>query len=331
VEKSKGCTGIHSGLKLADLSGGTVKDIQVQSSYSLTLTIFINIFGRKFGRMKKILCMAGVMATLLYSCSSNNTATHTQDNSNDSLQNAALDAAEQMNTAMKAIETKGGVTLTDWIKSPDFPEAKLSIAAPADGSKVNEGKVMFQYKVENFELTKPTDGSGTCNCANSAQGQHIHQILNNEPYSALYADTFSKMLKPGHYVNLSFLSRSYHESIKHNDAYVLTQFDVGKPAGNTDLTKPMLFYSRPKGEYKGMDTANILLDFYLVNTDLSAGGNKVRATINGNEFMLNTWKPYGLQGLHQGENTIKLELVDAQGSVIPGPFNSVTRTITLKP
>ena len=36
-----------------------------------------------------------------------------------------------------------------------------------------------------------------------------------------------------------------------------------------------------------------------------------------------------MKGLPLGEVNIKLELIDANGSIIPGPYNSVTRTVTL--
>ena len=92
-----------------------------------------------------------------------------------------------------------------------------------------------------------------------------------------------------------------------------------------------LFYSRPKDTYTGKDARVIMLDFYLVNTVLEEGGNQVRATINGTEFMLDKWLPYMMEGLPAGENTVKLELVNASGTMIPGPFNSVTRTFTVAP
>ncbi|MDE0471265.1 MAG: phosphopeptide-binding protein, partial [Ekhidna sp.] len=57
--------------------------------------------------------------------------------------------------------------------------------------------------------------------------------------------------------------------------------------------------------------------------------NKVKATINGNEFMIEEWVPYYIEGMPMGENTIKLELIDAEGNLIEGPFNVVERTITL--
>ncbi|MEP2346725.1 MAG: hypothetical protein ABJH96_02975, partial [Algoriphagus sp.] len=99
---------------------------------------------------------------------------------------------------------------------------------------------------------------------------------------------------------------------------------------NVDFDKPTMIYSRPKGEYTGADTENLLLDFFLLNTTLSETGNKVRATINGQEFMITEWAPYVIKGLVKGEVTIQLELLDADGNLIPGDFNDVTRTVTLK-
>ncbi|RYD71359.1 MAG: hypothetical protein EOP53_23805 [Sphingobacteriales bacterium] len=284
--------------------------------------------------MKKLFLLAG-LAGLLASCT--NTTNNNSDN-NTATDSTTVDSTmvttethEQLDTT-KMLFTKNGISIAYFEESPDFPEAKLSYIGPDISKPWKEGKNTFQYKVENFELTKQTPGAEHKHCSNSEKGQHIHNILNNEPYTAHYTDTFSKSLKPGHYVNLSFLSRSYHESIKHKNAYVLNQFSVGKSAQKSTFNPKgeNLFYSRPKGEYVGKDTTKILLDFYLVNTDLSETGNKVHLVINGTEFMLNKWAPYAIYGLPLGENTIKLELVDKNNKVIAGPFNSVERKITLK-
>lgn len=214
--------------------------------------------------------------------------------------------------------------------SPDFPDAIIEMNAPAEGAMLDPGKVKFSYDVTNYDLRAQTSDAATKNCANSKDGQHIHLILNNGPYTAHYDPAFEMDLTEGHYVCLSFLSRSYHESLKNPEAYDLRQFTVGNAeAENVDLTGPNLFYSRPKGTYTGDDTKKILLDFYLVNCKLSADGYKVRATINGKEFMLDEWVPYFVEGLPMGENTFKLELLDANGSLVDSPFNSVERTITL--
>ncbi len=225
----------------------------------------------------------------------------------------------------------GEITLRPLVQSPDFPDAILELNKPEENGKLKPGKVEFNYEIKNYELKGQTSGFCHDKCANSKDGQHIHLIFNNEPYLAKYEPKFEEELKEGHYVALSFLSRSYHESLKHRQAYDLRQFTVGKAANkNIDLTQPMLFYSRPKGEYVGSDTKNILLDFYIVNTDLAENGNKVRATINGNEFTINQWKPYLIEGLPMGETKIKLELLDKENKPVKAPFNPVERTITLK-
>jgi len=214
--------------------------------------------------------------------------------------------------------------------SPEFPDAILEMNSPEGFSTLDEGIVQFSYDVTNYELKAQTSDAGIKNCANSSDGQHIHLILNNQPYTAHYDPAFEQDIGSGHYVALSFLSRSYHESLKNPEAYVLRQFTVGDiDEKEVDLTGPNLFYSRPKGTYSGNDTKKILLDFYIVNCDLSEDGYKVRATINGYEFILSEWVPYFIEGLPMGENTFKLELIDEAGSIVDSPFSSVERTITL--
>ena len=126
---------------------------------------------------------------------------------------------------------------------------------------------------------------------------------------------------------MAFLSRSYHESVKNPNAFFLTQIGEGK---KIDLTKDFLFYSRPKGVYKGKDTEKLLLDFYLVNTNISPSGNKVKATIQDAEFIIDEWAPYYIEGLPKGEISIKLELIDEKGELIDTPFNPSKRTILLE-
>jgi hypothetical protein len=225
----------------------------------------------------------------------------------------------------------GGIKLTPFRGSAEFNDAALELNKPEENSRLKSGEVKFSYVLKNYTLGVPTPDAGTKHCNNSPKGQHIHLILNNEPYIAHYETDFTEKLKDGHYVALSFLSRSYHESLKQFEAFDLRQFTVGDvPAKKIDLSTPHLFYSRPKGEYTGEDTKRILLDFYLVNSTLDPQGNKVKATINGNEFMIDQWQPYIIEGLPLGENTVQLELVDKNGKFVEGPFNKSERKFTLK-
>ncbi len=232
----------------------------------------------------------------------------------------------------KPAKVENEIKLTDCEESTEFPSAKISnFSAETKGDSIQ-----FNYDLTDYVLGSQTADASSKVCANSAKGQHIHLLLNNLPYEAWYIPSFSKKLAEGHYVALSFLSRSYHESIKTPTAFVLKQFNVGKNAGKNideiDLKQPLLFHSRPKGEYVGADTKKILLDFYVVNAELKADGYKVRATINGKEFIINNWKPFYIEGLPMGESTIKLELLDSQNKPTTDNtmFQTIERKITLK-
>ena len=240
----------------------------------------------------------------------------------NSSENADNDANEMQPSTLKVERMTG---------SPEYPEARLMQAAPEDGALLPEGSVNFNFTVEGYELGAQTADAETKGMANSGQGQHIHLILNNGPYSAHYEPSFEKELEAGPYVSLAFLSRSYHESVKNAGAAVVTQFVVGDGAYEAaDLSAPHMFYSRPKGTYVGDDTKKVLLDWYLLNCDLSETGYTVRATINGEEFVFTDWAPRTLEGLPMGENTIKLELLDATGALVESPFNPVVRKVMLK-
>ena len=226
-------------------------------------------------------------------------------------------------------EAASEITIEPLGESPMYPDAKLTFNMPDEGAVVEAGDVSFDFDVSNYELGVQTADAEDKMIANSGKGQHIHLILNNKPYSAHYEPDFNKEMKPGHYVALAFLSRSYHESVKGDNAYALKQFSVGEEQEQLDLSGEHLFYSRPKGTYSGADTARILFDFYLINTSISEDGNKVRLTVNGNEFMITEWKPYIVKGLPLGENTFKIELIDSEGNQVPGPFNVEERIVTL--
>jgi hypothetical protein len=214
------------------------------------------------------------------------------------------------------------ISITKVEGSPEYSNSVLKMNEPII---VDEG-YKFSFDVNQYELGMQTLKDFDYQLANSAKGQHIHFIVNNGPYSAHYENIFSKKLKDSSNVILAFLSRSYHESVKNKNAFVLTQ--VGEK--NIDLNNEFLFYSRPKGTYKGVDTEKLLLDFYLVNSEISTNGNKVRATIQDKEFIIEEWAPYYIEGLPKGEIKIKLELIDASGNLIDSPFNPSNRTVILE-
>lgn len=243
-------------------------------------------------------------------------------------------------TESKTVDTTAAVTPDKAIKieplpaSPEFANAALSIkdvtTAPVGKDSV---KVTINYNVANYELKKQTDAPTAKECNNSAQGQHIHFIMDNKPYAALYEPThsFTVAVNSKHDV-MSFLSRSYHESLKNKGAGVLLRFEIDAKGAYKKLenpTTPMIFYSRPKGDYVGNDTKNVLLDFYVYNTTLSETGDKVKATINGNSFTINNWVPQFIQNAPMGSMKVKLELIDKDGKNIVGDNTVVERDVQL--
>lgn len=226
--------------------------------------------------------------------------------------------------------TSNGITLYKAPASPAFPDAmlkqkQLQVARVGDSSTLD-----YDFEVTNYELGAQTADAATRGIANSDKGQHIHFIVNNGPYQAHYMPGIMNKLPDGDYTILAFLSRSYHESVKGKNAYFIENRNIGgAPSNNVDLGAPHLFYSRPKGSYAGADAKKLLLDFYLINCDLSQSGYNVKATINDEEFLIDEWAPYYIEGLPMGEVTIKLELLNPDGERVDSPFNGVERTVTL--
>ena len=230
------------------------------------------------------------------------------------------------------------IELADVPASPEYPDAQLGINSVKTEKQGNDSaKVMFSFDVKNYELKSQTADAQGKNCNNSDKGQHIHFILDNKPYVALYEPEHEIVLANNteHYL-LCFLSRSYHESVKSPGAAVIYHFKVdenGKVQKLEDPTTPMVFYSRPKGDYLGKDTENLLFDFYVWNGMLGNDGYKVNAHISGDgvdtTLTITDWKAYFLKNMPMGKPNITLTLVDKDGNKVDGPGTEVTREFSL--
>jgi hypothetical protein len=209
------------------------------------------------------------------------------------------------------------------------------------------------------------------------KGNHIHVILDNQPYEAYYEinQPFElRNVSEGKHTLRVFPSRPWHESYKNDAAFQMVTFtvkgggDASKPtttntgqtvaspvkspaatasatparegkdytpsqAGNVDPAKPLLTYSRPKGEYKGEDADPIMIDFWLLNAKLQSDGGeyRVRYSVDGGEArFIDTWGPIWLSGWTSGKHSVKVELVDKSGNLVDnGGYNSTTREITV--
>lgn len=225
--------------------------------------------------------------------------------------------------------------------SPAFDGSSLAIGnVKATKVGTDSAKVAFDFVVKNFELKMQTTDNGTKNCNNSAQGQHIHFILDNKPYKALYEPKNEVVLANNteHYL-MAFLSRSYHESVKSPGAAIVYHFSIDAKGGLKKLDDPktpMVFYSRPKGDYIGTDTSNLLLDYYVWNCNLATDGYKVSAEITNTDHptqtlttKLDKWEPVFINNLMTGKSKVTLTLTDKDGKAVEGPMTTVSRDFQL--
>jgi hypothetical protein len=245
---------------------------------------------------------------------------------NDASSDGADAAAEQDSTATEEM-TEQKITISPMPASTEYPDAEI------EAIMYEDGKFNFEIGGDEYKLGVQTPDAGSKMCANSAKGQHIHLILDNEPYAAKYEAEFEYDIADGEHYMLAFLSRSYHESIKTEKAFEANKITIkdNNFASVEDITEPLLFYSRPKGTYTGeAETNKVMLDFYLVGVPGFGTDHFVKADINGETFTIDKWQPYFIEGLPMGETTVTLTLVDAEGNTVETPMNPVTRKITLQ-
>jgi hypothetical protein len=145
-------------------------------------------------------------------------------------------------------------------------------------------------------------------------------------------------LGDGEHVLAAYVSRANHESIKGDKGISVHRFWVGKKTpGVYRGTAPMLVVAGPEGAYKGTAAEDILVDWYLLNAALGEKDCSVHMTLKGPglpeegiERYTKEWRPWTIISAHEGEYTLKMELLDKNGVVAEGPWNSVTRTFTVK-
>jgi len=230
------------------------------------------------------------------------------------------------------------ITLTPGAASPDpaAPLPVVKLTAPAKEQVIDAAKAgdfAVKLDVKNWQTAK---GSS-----------HVHLILDNKPYKAIY-DTkepvklselaAGEALAEGLHVLVAFPSRANHESVKTKDALTVVPFWVGKKsAAAVDPTKkPMLIYSRPKGDYNGEMANHVLVDFQVANVTLAEGKEHVRVTVTGlgiDKAIEGSVEKFGtplyLDNLQNGSYTLKVELLDGANKLLEGPWNATTRTIKI--
>jgi hypothetical protein len=316
-------------------------------------------------------------------------------NANTGAANANANAAPSPSPAAQALSV---VERPQKIKDQTAQRGEQDAAAPAlKFVEPREGATIQGSTVKvRLDLAGDLKGYRPHKDPATGMGNHIHVILDNQPYEAYYelGQPFElRNVSEGPHTIRVFASRPWHESYKNDGSFQMVSFtvkgggDASRPtttasgqkmadnanagnrsavapnsntttqpagpsttnanapappegkdvapstAGAVDRAKPLLTYSRPKGEYKGADAEAIMIDFWLSNAKLQGDGGeyRVRYSVDGGEAKyLDRWEPIWLSGWAAGKHTVKLELVDRSGNVVEnGGYNSTSRDITV--
>jgi hypothetical protein len=323
-------------------------------------------------KLIKLLSFSVALAALT-ACSTPTNTNVNQTNTNAA--NAANINAANTNSA-PAVQTLTEVPrpqkIADQMKErgeQDNAAPTITVVEPKNGATVNSSTVKVKLSISgDLKGYKPMKDMTT------GMGNHIHVILDNQPYEAYYNldEEFElRNVSDGEHTLRFFPSRPWHESYKNTGAFQVVKFavknggaDATKPAttnanqtmsnansaantsptpegkdmapstaGAIDASKPLLTYSRPKGEYKSADADEIMIDFWLANAKLQGDGGeyRVRYSVDGGEAkFIDKWQPIWLSGWTNGKHSVKIELVDKDGNLVDnGGYNSTTREITI--
>src|SRR6266478_2173629 len=294
-----------------------------------------------------------VFALLFASCSAANS-----DNASTTATSSVTPPATQTLTVIPRPQK-----ILDLMKARgEQDEAKpvLKIVSPAKDTVINGSTVEVK-----LDLSGDLKGYMPHKDPTTGKGNHIHVILDNQPYEAYYelGQPFElRNVVAGKHTLRVFPSRPWHESYKNDGAFQMVIFNVkggGDPSkptttnsgqtvannkatpaatpaaspqpsregknmqastgGDVDPAKPLLTYSRPKGEYKGAEADPIMIDFWLANAKLKGDGGeyRVRYIIDDDDpRYIDKWEPIWLSGWLSGKHTVRLELLDKDGKPV---------------
>jgi hypothetical protein len=244
---------------------------------------------------------------------------------------------------------KTKIRLLPVTRTPEAETSTVTLALPEHSAMVSANPVWLQVRVEGYPLGAASQFDREKEVAVSDLGQTVHVVIDNMPYFAIndpaldpfneagwYYETNYKFEVPAnldngeHTVRL-FLARSYGESLKGDRTFSVSKFHIGeKGASKVNIQKPFLTYNEPSNQLYLEEGTPVLLDFFISNCELSHLGYVVRLTVDRRATRnLTEWRPYYIYGLSEGQHTVRLELLDPNGNLVPGPFNDVEQTITV--
>jgi len=170
---------------------------------------------------------------------------------------------------------------------------------------------------------------------NQPAGSYVQLVLDGRPVDPV--TSFRGGLKltdlagpdgivEGEHVLAAFVCLSNRQSVKAPGGISVHRFWVGKKTeGTYQSSAPMIVLGSPYGHYSGSAADEILVDYYLLNAVTGEKDQAVRMTLTGpglpeegTERFTREWRPWNIVSPHNGEYTLKVELLDSNGNTPPG-------------
>ncbi len=242
--------------------------------------------------------------------------------------------AASIATSGQLTETTPPQTFQTLRRVLDQYQPQVKILSPKPGDLLQDNMVSLSVQVKDLPIYKS---------ASLGLGPHLHLVVDDQPYQSIYDATQPIILTdltPGTHTVRVFAVRPWDESFKNDGAFAQATFHIFTKTNDNqpDPRKPLLTYSQPQGTY---GAEPIMLDFYLTNAPLHliAQDNpddatrdwKIKATVNGQSFMLDRWQPIYLKGVKPGKNWLQLEFIDENGNRVENLGNNTARIFTYTP
>ncbi len=210
----------------------------------------------------------------------------------------------------------------------DSQQPKIKILSPRPNQVIQDNSISVNIQVEDLEIFQDSE---------LGMGPHLHLFIDDQPYQAVYDLTQPVLvdaLNPGTHTIRVLAAYPWLESFKNKEAYAQVTFHVFTQTrdNHPDTAQPLLTYNEPQDHY---GSEPVMLDFYLNHLPENGARDhafpgKVRVTVNDTSFVMDKWKAIYLQGLNEGKNWVRLELLDEQGNTLQNVYNDTIRLIDFK-
>lgn len=177
-------------------------------------------------------------------------------------------------------------------------------------------------------------------------GSYVQFILDNKPFrpvtdpkdKIMLSDLAAGPLAQGEHVLVAFACLPNHQIVKAESAIAVRHFFFGKRDGAkwNGGKDPLLILASPAGTYTRDQASQVMVDWFLLNGDVSAKGYTVRTVIQGPgvkpggiKRVIDEWAPWAILSAVPGEYTVTAELLDSDGEVVTNPWSPIERKFTV--